>query len=87
MSPVWATPSPTPPSKMSPVESFARLPSVLMLVPWKMLLLLAEKPRPKPPIMPATKAWVTSDPSRDTTLPRTPVLPANAMNPLTSDTA
>src|SRR3546814_2746635 len=54
-----------------------------MLVPWKTLLAFAEKPRPKPPASPARKAWVTSEPSRETTRPRTPVFPPKARKPLT----
>ena len=64
-----------------------RWPLVVMLVPWNTLFAFAEKPRPKPPARPAMNAWVTSEPSRETTRPRTPVFPPKARKPFTSDTA
>jgi hypothetical protein len=36
------------------------LPSALVVTPEKTLLALAEKPRPKPPTIPASSAWLTS---------------------------
>jgi hypothetical protein len=59
----------------------------LVVTPEKTLLALAEKPRPKPPTIPASNAWLTRLPSRLTTRPRTPDLPAKLMKPLTSLTA
>src|SRR3546814_20126793 len=83
MSPDCATPSPKPPSRISPVESLSRCPFVVMFVPWNTLLAFAEKPRPKPPASPARNAWVASEPSGDTHVPRTPVLPPQAQKPFT----